>query len=134
MSNENTEQTRTTKRARKPVNLATAHTADGEVRVATSVYEMMGISTHGYKQGSLTAYTSDLGSMNLAQLHDEAYNRAVLATDSRDVLIDRLKEKFIRETSKFKSPSERNGRGSAPESKKEDTIKDQALRILSRGR
>lgn len=134
MSNELTESVAsiTAKRPRKRVNLATAHTADGEVKSPTSVYDLLGISTHGYKTTNLTSYTATLKSMNLAELHNEAYARAVLGTDNRDVMIDRLEKKFIQETSKFKSAS--TSRDFTPEPVVPETERDLAIRTLSRGR
>jgi hypothetical protein len=128
MSNDNTGNAR---KPRKKVNLATAKTADGEVRTPTSVYEILGISTHGYKTTSLASYSANIKTMNLAQLHEEAYARAVLATDDRATLIERLEKKFIQETSKFKTGTGRtfDEAPAAPE-----TEREQALRTLSRGR
>jgi hypothetical protein len=70
--------------------------------------------------------------MNLMQLQEEAYNRAIVATENRDILIDRLEKKFIQETSKFKAASSKLT--DKKEEPKEESIKDQAIRILSRGR
>lgn len=120
------------KRTRKQVNLATAKVADGQTRTPTSVYEIVGIPTHSYKTNHLSQYSRELSTMNLAQLHQEAYARAVLATDSRDVLVDRLEKKFIQETSKFKSASD--SRAFEVEPEVPETLRDHALRILSRGR
>jgi hypothetical protein len=124
----------TARRARKRVNLATAHVADGQAKAPTSVYEMLGISTHGYKTTSLAAYSADLKGMNRYQLHEEAYARAVLATDNREILIDRLEKKFIVETSKFKTANGPSDRKFEEVVKKEESIRDQASRILARGR
>jgi hypothetical protein len=120
------------KRTRKKVNLATAKVADGEVKSPTNVYDIVGIPTHRYKTTSLASYSANLKAMNLIQLQEEAYNRAVLATESRDILIDRLERKFIQETSKFKTSSD--GRSFEAQPVKEESLHDQALRILSRGR
>jgi hypothetical protein len=119
------------KRTRKRVNIATAKVADGEIKSPTSVYEILGIPTHGYKSSSLAAYSADLRGMNLYQLQEEAYNRAVLATDSKEVLIDRLEKKFIQETSKFKTAVGASDRSFNQAPSKEESERDQAIRILS---
>ena len=120
------------KGARKKVNLSTAKVADGEVKSPTSVYEILGISTHGYKTNNLDTYSRDIKAMNLMQLQEEAYERAIIATENRDILIDRLEKKFIQETSKFKAASSKLT--DKKEEPKEESLKDQATRILARGR
>lgn len=121
----------TTKRARKRIDLSKAKVADGEVRTHTSVYEIMGVSTHGYHTTNASQYSQELRAMNLLQLQDEAYRRAITPTDNREMLLDRLERRFLQETSKFKTAE---GRSFTKEPDGEVSLKDQALRVLSRGR
>ena len=135
MSNENTGSSSYSSRPSAPARRSIwppPRTADGEVRSHTSVYEILGIRTHDYKTVSLASYSAGLKTMNLAQLHEEAYQRAVLATDDRSTLIDRLEKKFIQETSKFKSSA--TGRTFNEPAPAPETEREQALRTLARGR
>ena len=136
MSNEITgkESVVATRRGRKKVDLSTAKVADGELKSSTSVYELLGISTHGYKTSNAAEYTMQLRGMNLLQLQEEAYARAVLPTENKDILIDRLEKKFIQETSKFKTVTGNNRNFDKSEASKEDELKNQALRVLAKGR
>lgn len=122
-----------TARTTPPANLATAKTADGAIhnKNATSVYEICGIRTHSYRTNSHEVYSRDLASMNLLQLQDEAFERGIMPSGSREAIIDRLERKFIQDCGKFRTnPSERvDGRV-----QDKDTQRDEVLRILSRGR
>lgn len=115
----------------KKVNLATAKVADGALSAPKSVYEICGISTHGYNTTNLDDYKGSIKAMNLMQLQEEAYNKGVLPTDSRDMLVDRLEKKFILETSKFKTE---RGQVIGTKDTPAEALKRQALNILARGR
>lgn len=117
------------KNSRKKVDLSTAHVADGQTASSQSVYDLVGIPSHGYSTTNLEQYRRGIIAMNLIQLQDEAYDKGVLATENRDILIDRLERKFLQETSKFRVAT-----GQKRDEPKEDSMRDQALRILARGR
>ena len=144
-SNDSVKVTKTAGARKRPkVNLAVAKVADGQGSIEpiatgstpkyTSVYEIMGIIDHSYKTTSLAVYSETLRDMNLYKLHEEAYNRGVPGTDNRETMIDRLERKFIQETTKFADRSGRVNGDHKPDTEKEVSLHDQAMKILARGR
>lgn len=135
MANDNTPEAATSapaKRGRpKKVNLATAKVADGALESPKSIYEICGIASHSYNTSNLEEYKRSISSLNLMQLQEEAYNKGILPTDSREMLLDRLERKFIGEVSKFKT-----SKGQTFESKDTpaEALRREALNILSRGK
>lgn len=122
------------RRTRKPVNVTEAGVRDGvkvtdaALKPSRSVYEMCGMSDHSYRDISRADYVGTLHNMNLIDLQDEAYQRGVLASDSRDVLLDRLETKFLQETRKFTARQ-----SDGPETAS-TALRSKALAALARGR
>ncbi len=106
------------------INIATAKVADGEVKSTTQIYDICGVKTSNYRTANLEEYTNYIKSLNLVQLQDEAYQHSVLASSNRDVIIDNLTKKFIREVGKFGAKSTAPG----------NDLRQQALNVLARGR
>lgn len=114
---------------RKKLDISKAKVADGALNAPRSVYEMVGITVNKYATDNRDQYEATINNMNLIELQDEAYKHGVLASDSRNVTIDRLLEKFLRENTKYSS--------TPPQEVGDDVSKktrDAALKALSRGR
>ncbi len=136
MSNEKTTQDqgnapqKAVKRVKKPIDLATAHVADGAIISPKSVYEIVGISTNSYKTGSYAEYQESLASMSLMQLQEEAFKCGTPATDNRAVIIDRLERKFLQENARFGTGSKTAKKDLTPA----EELRRQAQNIMNRGR
>ena len=104
----------------------------GEFGGATSMYDILNIKSHKYKQNNLKDYETYINSLSRADLQNHAYDCQVLPVDSRVKLIDGLVEKFLRETSGYKASSVRtenfNNLHNDPEQLKK--VRD----IMSRGK
>ncbi len=131
MATRSTAKTSTIVRTKPVLNLSTAKVADGAQRSSQSVYELCGISTNTYRVNTIKDYTRTIRAMNLIDLQDEAYKNGVLATDNRDILLDRLERKFIQESARFRQEPTP---GSSQVSQSDSATRERALEILSRGR
>lgn len=116
--------------AKRKFNLETAETADGALPSLRSAYELVGIKDFQYKAKTFSEYQGQLRAMDLIELQDHAYDYAVVPSQSAEVMIARLEEKYLRENpeQRLKVAAERQAQMES------ESEKEQVDRILSRGR
>lgn len=126
MSKSTTKASKSTK-AQGPLNLASATVATGALAAPKSIYEMMGLTSKLYNTNDYETYQKDIAAMSLHTLHEHAYEVGIAANGDRNLLIDALERRFIKE----------NGRqGRAKEAVKKtqaEEMREQALRALAHG-
>jgi hypothetical protein len=115
----------------KKLDLSTAEQTDGALYSDRTAYEIAGIKEVSYREKSFAAYQTSIRAMDLVELHDHAYNLAVTPSPSRQAMLDRLEEKYLRE-----NPRERESVAKARRAANDRplTIQEQAERILAQGR
>lgn len=111
----------------EPLNLASATVATGALAAPKSIYEIMGLTSKLYSTADYATYQKDIASMSLHTLHEHAYEVGIAANGDRNLLIDALERRFIKE----------HGRqGGARETVKKtqaEEMREQALRALAHG-
>lgn len=118
---------------KKPLDLATAEQADGALPSFRSAYELVGIKDVKYRARTFAAYQSDLRAMDLVELQDHAYELAVVPSPSRQIMIDRLEEKYLRE-----NPEQREALVAARQAREalgeSESIAERAEKIMAQAR
>ncbi len=115
---------------RRKLDLATAEQADGALAAPRSAYEIAGIQDTHYREKTYAAYEKKLTAMGLDELHDLAYDQAVVGSDSRAETIKRLLDKYLTD-----NPGQREAVAAQRRADAEGvtSIADRAARILAQG-
>lgn len=120
-------------RKKPKINLGTAEQADGALAAPVSAYELVGIRDIRYREQSYSAYEARLRSTHLSDLQDECYRIGVVASSNKEVTIQRMLERYLKE-----NPREREGlaaaRAKAQRGASKETPEQQAMRILAAAR
>lgn len=126
MSKSTTKASKSTK-AQEPLNLASATVATGALAAPKSIYEIMGLTSKLYNTNDYETYQKDIAAMSLHTLHEHAYEVGIAASGDRNLLIDALERRFIKENG-------RQGRAKEVAKKTQaEEMREQALRALAHG-
>lgn len=117
------------KNGKKALDLDNAEQADGALESPRSAYEIVGIKDYRYRETSFAAYSARLHQMDLSELHDHGYDMAEPISPSRQVMIDRLERKYLRE-----NPHQRSTAAKLRAPQDDSSIEEQAQRIMAQGR
>lgn len=114
-------------KAKEPINLASATVATGALASPKSIYEIMGLQSKVYTTSDYATYQKDIAAMSLHALHEHAYEVGIAANGDRNLLIDALERRFIKENG-------RQGRAKEVVKKTQaEEMREQALRALAHG-
>ena len=115
---------------KKRLNIETAEQADGALEATRSAYDIAGIRDVRYRETTFAAYREKLAGMDLIELHDHAYDLAVVPSASRPETIKRLEDKYL-----SVNPEQRIAYGkerqAAAARAEDETVAQRAERILS---
>lgn len=114
-------------KAKEPLNLASATVATGALAAPKSIYEMMGLTSRLYNTNDYETYQKDIAAMSLHTLHEHAYEVGIAANGDRNLLIDALERRFIKEHGRQGAAKEVVKKTQAEE------MREQALRALAHG-
>ena len=114
-------------KASEPINLASATVATGALAAPKSIYEIMGLTSKLYTTSDYETYQKDIAAMSLHVLHEHAYEVGVAASGDRNLLVDALERRFIKEHGRQGRAKEVENRTPAQE------MRALALRALSHG-
>lgn len=114
-------------KSQEPINLAAATVATGALAAPKSIYEIMGLQSKVYTTSDYSTYQKDIAAMSLHTLHEHAYEVGIAANGNRDLLIDALERRFIKEHGRLGGAKEVVKKTQAEE------MREQALRALAHG-